>query len=293
MPPRDGVIFVATGDGYIKLALRAAESLKAVCPDLPIDLFADQDVKNGVFDRVVRLENPWVRSKIDGMLASRFERTLYLDADLFVIADLRDVFEVLDRFDLALTHDPARNSGGQEVWRKRLPPAYPQFNGGMIAYRNTDDVRSFLHEWKAAVFEYGTGRDQPTLRELLWDSNLRVAVLPEEYNLLHFELLSKWWIRRTAPRILHSPKLHQHIRLGSPPIQNIEQLIGPHAAGRLPDLLAADHTLAKARGEEHATGPGHRGARYLRYVRIYLRTAPFRLRLRRWYWSNRFRARRG
>jgi len=158
----------------------------------------------------------------------------------------------------------------------------------MIACRNTDDVRAFLHEWKAAAREYGTGRDQPTLRELLWDSDLRLAVLPEEYNLLHLEPLSKWWTRRTAPWILHSPRLHQHIGLGSPYIKNVEPLIGPHAANRLPDLLAADHTLAKARGEERMPGPGHRGARYLR---AYLRTAPFRL--RRWVWWQRFRARRG
>jgi hypothetical protein len=79
MLPRDGVILVATGDGYIKLALRATESLKAVCPDLPVDLFADRDVESSVVDRVVQLEVPWVRSKIDGMLATRFDPALTHD----------------------------------------------------------------------------------------------------------------------------------------------------------------------------------------------------------------------
>lgn len=81
MLPRDGVIFVTTGDSYIRLALRAAESLKALRRDLPVDFFADRDVESGVVDSTVRLEGPWLRSKIDEMLATWFERTLYRDAD--------------------------------------------------------------------------------------------------------------------------------------------------------------------------------------------------------------------
>lgn len=78
--------------------------------------------------------------------------------------------------------------------------------------------------------------------------------------------------------------MHQHIGQGAQYIKNVEQLIGAHAARRLPDPLAVDHTRVKARGEERTPGPGHRGARGLR-------TAPFRL--RRWVWWQRFRTRRG
>ena len=80
----------------------------------------------------------WFRSRIDAMARTRFERTLHLDADVLAVADLRDVFEVLDRFDIALAHDQRRNSpAANATWRRPLPNAFPQFNGGVIAYRRT------------------------------------------------------------------------------------------------------------------------------------------------------------
>ena len=48
--------------------------------------------------------------KVDAMRLSRFDRTLYLDADIRVLADPGDMFEVLDRFDIALAQDQNRNS---------------------------------------------------------------------------------------------------------------------------------------------------------------------------------------
>ena len=98
----------------------------AHCPGLAVDLFTDAPRELPVFDRVHLLEDPWFRSKIDGLLASRFERTLYMDADMLALADFRDVFEVLDRFDIALAHDWFRNSAlHHSFWRKPLPAGLP------------------------------------------------------------------------------------------------------------------------------------------------------------------------
>ena len=144
--PACGVILVATGaEKYVALAARAAASVKRACPGLAVDLFTDQACELPGFDRVHRLENPWFRSKIDGLIASRFERTLYMDADILALADFRDVFEVLDRFDIALAQDWFRNSAlHHSFWRKPLPAAFPQFNGGLIALRRTPATAAFL-----------------------------------------------------------------------------------------------------------------------------------------------------
>lgn len=184
-----GVVFVATGKpAYIALAERAAASVKAACPGLAVDLYTDTERDLPVFDRVHLLPDPWFRSKIDALQASRFARTLYMDADMLALADFRDVFDVLERFDVALVHDWFRNSALHHTfWRKPLPPAFPQFNGGLLAVRRNPATDAFLADWKAAVKATDTGRDQISLRELLWDSDLRIATLPEEYNLL--------WIR--------------------------------------------------------------------------------------------------
>ena len=129
---------------------------------------------------------------------------------MLALADFRDVFEVLERFDVALAHDWFRNSALHHTfWRKPLPPAFPQFNGGLIALRRTPATTAFLHDWKAAVRASDTGRDQISLRELLWDSDLRIATLPEEYNLLWIQGLRDWTTDFAAPRIIHSPNFHR------------------------------------------------------------------------------------
>ena len=44
------------------------------------------------------------------MAETRFERTLFLDADTRVMAPLGDLFDVLKRFDCAMAHDVRRAS---------------------------------------------------------------------------------------------------------------------------------------------------------------------------------------
>ena len=138
-----------------------------------------------VFDSIYQVQDPWRRSKMDAMLLSRFDKTLYLDADLFVIADIRDVFEGLDRFDMAMAQDATRNDVFcHTFWRKPLPLAFPQFNGGVIAYRRTREILGLIKNWSVVIRENDFKRDQPALRKLVWDSDLRVAALLREYNLM-------------------------------------------------------------------------------------------------------------
>ena len=246
-----GVVLVATGaESYVALAARAAASVKRACPGLPVDLFTDRERALPVFDRVHRLADPWFRSKIDGLIASRFERTLYMDADMLALADFRDVFEVLDRFDIALAQDWLRNAPLHHTfWRKPLPAAFPMFNGGLIAVRRNPATGAFLEAWKAAVRATDTGRDQISLRELLWDSDLRIATLPEEYNLLWITGVRSWTTNWAAPRILHSPNFHRDYQRYARASDPAAERMGLIASAKLPMLLAADRGLARLRDE--------------------------------------------
>lgn len=251
MTETTGVIFATTGKDYTELVERAAQSVKDSCPGLAVDLFTDQHVDMPVFDHIHQLEDPWHRSKMDAMLLSRFDITLYLDADLFVIADIRDVFEVLDRFDMAMAQDTTRNGAlCHTFWRKPLPNAFPQFNGGVIAYRRTPEVLALLKSWSAVVRENDFKRDQSVLRELVWDSDLRVATLPREYNLMRFKILRLWRTHHAAPRIIHSPQLHKHFTMKKNRVDTLEDLLGPVIASKLPVLLSADRGLARMAGRE-------------------------------------------
>ncbi|TMV58340.1 hypothetical protein FGG78_36505, partial [Thioclava sp. BHET1] len=108
---RDGVIYVARGAGYLDLAERSATSLRACNPGLAVDLFTDQpEVAPGLFDQVRPIPEG-VTSKLACLPETRFERTLYLDCDTLILAPFADLFTVLERFELAVTHDVRRTSG--------------------------------------------------------------------------------------------------------------------------------------------------------------------------------------
>jgi hypothetical protein len=247
-----GVVLVATGaETYIARAARAAASVTRHAPGLAVDLYTDKPRDLPVFDRVHVLENPWFRSKIDALAGARFERTLYMDADILALADFSDVFDVLDRFDIALAQDWYRNSPLHHTfWRKPLPPAFPMFNGGLIALRRNPATAGFLQDWEAAIRASDTGRDQISLRELLWDSDLRIATLPEEYNLLWIQGLRHWNTDFAAPRLIHSPRFHREFaRYAKSPDPAAERM-GAVAAAKLPLLIAADRGLARLAGRE-------------------------------------------
>jgi hypothetical protein len=247
--PRDGAVITAFGKPYVDLAFQAARSLRATNPGLPVDLFTEAPVDPGPFDRVHVLRDVWIRSKIDAMRESRFERTLYLDADLMVLADLGDVFEVLDRFDFALCHDQNRNSIlGRREYRIPLPNAYPQFNGGVVGFRRSPQTLDFIDNWKVAIQDHGIRKDQPSLRELLWQSSLRVATLPPEYNLWDLALIDVMRPKHhAAPRIIHS---NLFVQKPLPPAGKdiLSHYIGPARARKVRIMLRADETLAHRSG---------------------------------------------
>jgi hypothetical protein len=152
--------------------------------------------------------DPHRRSKVDYLGASPFAETLYLDSDTRVRGDLADLFRLLERFDLACAHrGSARHRRRKRIWRLDLPDAFPEHNGGVILYRGTPEVRGFLEAWRQAYVELGITADQRSFREVLWASDLRVAVLPELYNARRFDTLG-WFLRGERPVILHLNRFH-------------------------------------------------------------------------------------
>lgn len=223
-----GVIYVATGPDYRALAEASAQSLRAVEPGLAVDLFTDdpEAAQPGLFDTVHRIDDPHPRSKLDCMGATRFARTLFLDADTLVLAPLGDLFDVLERFELALAHDVRRASAliraGHEV---ATPYAVPQLNSGVILYRRSPVMLAFLAEWARRFAESGGERDQPVLRDMLWQGDIRFWVLPPEFNLRRVTMLDAWEPEDALPTILHSHRLMDHMRGQGPRIGDTGALV--------------------------------------------------------------------
>jgi hypothetical protein len=246
---RNGVVMAAFGQKYIDLAYRAAESLVRHNPTLEVDLFTDADRALGPFGRIHVLNDVWIRSKVDAMLQSRFDRTLYLDVDLHVLADLGDIFDLLDRFDIAATHDPNRNSvPARMIYREPLTNAFPQINSGVLGFRKSEPVTAFLEEWKREIRTQAIGKDQPSLRELLWNGTLRLAVLPPEYNVWDLSMVDYMKpASHAAPRILHS-NIFRNLPEPAPGADALIHYFGKARAYKIGLLLAADEALAYRTG---------------------------------------------
>ena len=231
----DGVIYVARGAGYLDLARRSAAGVRATNPGLAVTLFTDQPDAGPGFD-AVRPIPQGVTPKLAVLPASPYRRTLYLDCDTLVLAPLGDLFDLLDRFDLALAHDVRRCSALIRTGHRIATPyAFPQMNAGVMLYRDSAAMAGFWANWAELYAEAGVTRDQVSLRDLLWASDLRFYVLPPEFNLRRVTLLDAWEPLDARPTIVHSHRLLQHLR-GAP--ERLDDLAAILAAERA--ALAAE-----------------------------------------------------
>jgi len=179
-----GVLYVVVGSNeiYANAVVRSAISLRRVMPEIAVAIASDQRI-DGPFDEHISIEETdGFRAKILGMQQTPFQQTVFLDADTFVLAGIGDVFDLLDGHDIALAHAQGRVS----LVLDDVPASFPEFNTGVIAFRNTPPVQSALDEWLA---EYGAmlprpkTQDQPSLRRVLYRrTDLRVVTLTSEFN---------------------------------------------------------------------------------------------------------------
>ncbi|MFQ3189779.1 MAG: hypothetical protein ACI936_000905 [Paraglaciecola sp.] len=65
-----------------------------------------------------------------------------------------------------------------------MPVAFPEFNCDLILYNNTQAVKDFIKSWADAYLDdmFSHPHDQGTFRFLLYNTSLRIATLPPEWN---------------------------------------------------------------------------------------------------------------
>lgn len=172
-----GVIYVATGDKYIAEACNSASSLKKQMPDIKITLFTDHNFDNVHFENIIIIPQPHYnyRDKIVYMSQSPYDYTLFLDTDTYICNDFREIFTLLDRFDIAVAYTPQRAGKFKDV-----PESFQMMNTGVILYRKTPEIIEFFNEW--LKLHKNKDPDQPTFREAIYKSLLRLAILTPEYN---------------------------------------------------------------------------------------------------------------
>jgi hypothetical protein len=189
-----GILYVSIGAEYIQECERSAWSVRSLMPDIPISIWVDADRKFDptCFDSVHVIEAPKENrylERIELFRETKYRKTIYLDSDTYLLDSVYEIAELLDRFDLACAHAPVRIPKWESPSRAaEIPISFPQLNAGVIAYRKNELVLDFFQSWARIYQEQLEGEhppkhDQPALREALYFSELRVAILPPEYNI--------------------------------------------------------------------------------------------------------------
>lgn len=217
-----GIVYVATGPKYFDEAAISATSVKILMPAMPITIFTDQIIMQSCFDQLIPIKScgDGFKDKVINMARSPYDCTLFLDTDTYVCGNIKEMFDLLLNFDLALAHDHLVR---QVYPMAGVPTCFPEFNSGVFLFRKTSEVVNFFDNWldffekdkinvsQAQGVLLAKGHpDQPSLRRTLYFSNLRIATLTTEYNcmfrytgsvsgevkILHAARMGYGWYRR-------------------------------------------------------------------------------------------------
>ena len=223
------------GNKFIKEAKISIESMRRFhkpCP--PITIFTNhascniKDINLIQTDHDNYLKNIDIRGKrithvrghkancIENLMQTPYEYNLHLDSDVFCITPvLNDIFKLLDNFDMAVVHTGVVSPH----YDREIPATYPEFNSGVIAYKKSTCMGLF-QKWLDLYTAVMSGHDQNTFRVACWESKLRIAVMPQQYNWKYkgslplvdsekpkdkWELMQlDWWKRVAMPKLIHS-----------------------------------------------------------------------------------------
>lgn len=191
-PGLDGIVYSASGADHVAAALVSARSSlrrNAVRHVIFASPLPEVDEQEGLsLEPFEPSDNPYV-DKIANMRRSPFERTIFLDADTFVTANITHMLELLDQYDLAASFAQGR----RRYEDPGVPLAFCEFNTGVVAWRSSERTAAFMESWQETYLAWereppfpqaGQARvaDQPAFRHCVWANRMRVMVLPPEFN---------------------------------------------------------------------------------------------------------------
>jgi hypothetical protein len=227
-----GILYIAFTDSFTKEGVMSYRSLRRHMPTVKVCFMTDrvdllQEFSNDPNLTIQQIQPRHIRSKVDFVSKTPFKKTLYLDSDTIVVRDLSDVFESLDRFDVAVTHDFARKRkkyADVVPEYAKIPYSFSEVNGGVFAYSMNERTSHFLDLWRQYFYKYyqiTNGWDQVSLRISLWESDVKLYHMPVEFNIRSKAVREKqdrfkheYGEQHMAPRIYHmhyDPEVHQNV----------------------------------------------------------------------------------
>nr|WP_321452395.1 hypothetical protein [uncultured Carboxylicivirga sp.] len=214
--PTRGVIYTAGGmKKYTDEAIHSAKTLKKYNPNIQTTLFTtSKNIRSKYFDQIIVQEadrHPQ-KYKIENMLISPYDYTLFIDSDTEFKSNIEELFDFLLIYDLGITHRVKCN------WYNPPKPTefinYIDFNcyqGGFLLFKKNDKTTTFIKAWAEKMKSKPdtiTGKpigDQPLLNECFFSDKLH-----EKLNLKHVELPNK--IYNARPWLLSQMKKDNELK---------------------------------------------------------------------------------
>lgn len=197
-----GVLYVATGAKYVDEARQSTSSLKEHTPHLPVALVTDLALEpDELFEQIIPLADPTYHysDKIIGIRFSPYEHTLFLDTDTLVCGDVTEMFQLLERFDIAASHHPLALRRATPV-PPNIPSSFQLYHTAVVLFKKSAAVDSCLRRWYDIYQEQSQIHqvyDEPAFTEAVYHSNLRIATLPTKYH------IQKMGYLHDSVRIIH------------------------------------------------------------------------------------------
>ena len=121
-----------------------------------------------------------------------------------------DIYTFLDE-DVIVPIDGLVKTDADRAWLGGFMPAFlksAQVGGKLwsIPFQRSTAV---LYWNKKAFAESGHRHDQPTFRELVWNSDIRSIALPPEYNVRYIKYKYIWSLAEAVPMIYHMKHYHR------------------------------------------------------------------------------------
>lgn len=220
-----GVLYCAIGEKYYKYSVLSANSIKRYALEINCAICTDQKVNDPLWDKVIPitksqvLNNQYMKDKLIALTKSPYDKTLYLDADTYVMDNISELFLILEKFDFAVCHGHCRQlrydiqhgktlkfGVSRVATLPEIPYAFAPIQGGLFLYNNNDKMKKWLDDLLDLYIEKDYYDDQTSVRELLWTTDIRFYILPPEYNFFSINDLKKWKNSRfkiATPKIFH------------------------------------------------------------------------------------------
>lgn len=173
---------------YWRFNTQSARTIKEHMPDVTIHLIAPfykpfiDKIKPWV-DEVTFIEvlqkdrgKPWAR-KFEELLKLDYDQIMFLDSDTYMTESCYELFDMLEHFDLVATLEQHYTLGPD-----RIPESFPQLNLGMFLWNKTAEMDEVFQKTINRLHRKKAGSDQPHFRIALYNSKIRFAVVPWEYN---------------------------------------------------------------------------------------------------------------